>query len=83
MKVPTEILFIDCQNPRQFTYKAADFKKIGVDNKIKPMPHGQKGILDIADCNLVHRMIAKGLKMDKSIKYLLDTFKLQDSQGQY
>ena len=43
------------------------------------MPHGQKGILDIADCNLVHRMIAKGLKMDKSIKYLLDTFNVQDS----
>ena len=58
---------------------AADFNKLGVDNKIKPMPHGQRGILDIADCNLVHRMIAKGLKMDKSIKYLLDTFSLLDS----
>ena len=31
-------------------------------------------MLDLADCNIAHRMIAKGLEIEKTVKYLLETF---------
>ena len=72
-------------NPRSFTYYSKgrdEVRLIGVDLKNVPVPHGEKGVLDLADCNLVHRMIAKGLELEKTIKYLLETFTLQNSLGQ-
>ena len=47
-----------------------------------PVPHGEKGVLDLADCNIVQRMIAKGLDLEKTIKYLLETFTVANSLGQ-
>ena len=74
-----EVLFVDWQFPRQFSYKPG---LVGADSQNAPVPHGGKGVLDLSDCNLAQRMIASGLELEKTIKYLLETFTLQNSLGQ-
>jgi len=51
---------------------------IGAYNTEYPMPYGSKGVLDLKDCNLAHKMIAKGFDLNGSVRYLLDTFTLQN-----
>ena len=46
------------------------------------MEYGSKGVLDMCDCNLVHCLIAKGFDLNGSVKYLLDSFTLQNRQNQ-
>ena len=46
------------------------------------MEYGSKGVLDMCDCNLVHCMIAKGFDLNSSVRFLLDSFTLQNRQNQ-
>ena len=53
----------------------------GAVNEFKEEFRGQKGVLDLENYNLAHRMIAKGFSLDQSVKFLLESFKLQNSFG--
>ena len=81
-KVPTEALFIDWESPKQFIFKTFDMMRIGPCNLGAPEPYGTKGVLDMPDCNLAHCMIAKGFDLNGSVRYLLDTFTLQNRMNQ-
>ena len=54
---------------------------LGAVNEFKALLRGQKGVLDLENYNLAHRMIAKGFSLEQSVKFLLETFKLQNSFG--
>ena len=59
-------------------FKSATMDGIGAYNLGCPMPYGSRGVLDMKDCNLAHLMIAKGFDLNDSVRYLLDTFTLQN-----
>ena len=81
LKAPMEFVFTDWMSRKSFTYWSQNQNVIGVNLENVPVPHGEKGVLDLSDCNLAHRMIARGLDFEKTIKYLLETFTVQNSLG--
>ena len=82
LKVPIEAIFTDWMTRKSFTYWSQNQNKIGINSQDVPVPHGEKGVLDLSDCNIIQRMIAKGLDLEKTIKYLLETFTVPNSLGQ-
>ena len=78
MKVPPEALFINWNDGVAFRYRSASMDHIGVDVVLS---ESQKGALELADCNLLHRLLIKGFSLNQTVKYLLDTFTLQNSYG--
>jgi hypothetical protein len=75
MKVPTEALFINWRDIFTYTYKSATMDNLGTANADVDR-RGWKGSIDLSECNLAHRMIAKGFSLMNTTNYLLETFTL-------
>ena len=43
--------------------------------------NSEKGVLRLAECNLIHRMLMKKFSLNTTIKYILDTFITQNSSA--
>ena len=78
LKVPTEAIFLNWETHTSYVYKG---DQVGVSNIANPELYDTKGKLNLADCNLVHKLIAKGFSLDKTVKFLLDDFALQNCFG--
>ena len=81
IKIPVEALFLDWNDAQQYRYRSESMEHLGIDNKTQMSPAGQPGVADIHELNLAHRLIAKGFQLNHTVKYLLDTFTLQNTYG--
>ena len=54
--------------------------EMGLDVNI--VEEQEKGVIRLADCSLIHRMLMKKLSLSTTIKYLLDTLNTQNNTKQ-
>ena len=80
IKMPTEALFLDWQDGAAYRYHSATMEHLGVESK-PAQDTNAKGVLQLADCNLAHRMLIKGFSINQTVKYLLDKFTVQNCFG--
>ena len=66
-KIPTEMLFIEGEDNLSFTYTAETVSDIGCDKNAFAHAQNWKGTLQMSQCNLVHRMIARGFSLDQTV----------------
>lgn len=82
VKLPIEALFIDWQDTFAYKYRTENMDGLGASNGIELKAGQQKGFCHLAQCNLAHRMIAKGFSLKKTVAFLLENLTLQNTYKQ-
>ena len=79
VKLPVEALFIDWQDTFAFVYHTPNMDGLGASTGIELKAGQTKGYISLSNCNLAHRMIAKGFSLQKTVNFLLESLTLQNT----